>query len=292
MKLLKTMVVLTLVVGLLLGGVLPAQADTGATSAQPSLSLKPDWGKGRWALGKVEVIRGEVTGVDTDTDEVQVSGETIIVDETTKIRVPTLGKEASLADIEVGMQIVVQAYRAEDDALHARHIVVIPGRPQFRHHVGEVTDYQPEVSITIQPRKGDPVTFEILGELKVLPPGATVEVDAWVTVISCRDPAGDRLIARGVVVHPLRARLGLERVSGTIEEIVGSIITIDTTEVTYDDDTIFVLRGIPDLAVDMGQEAIAFCREQDGTLLAKLVLVGVDLPGIKAELGRLGPPEV
>lgn len=289
MKLLKTMVVLTLVVGLLLGGVLPAQADTGVTSSQPSVPLKPEWSKGRWALGKVEVIRGEVTVI--DTDEIEVNGETIIVDEETKIRVPTLGKAASLEDID-GMPAVVQAYESEGE-LYARHIVVIPGRPQFRHHVGRVTAYEEGESITIEDKWGNTITFEILGELKVLPPGTTVEEDDWVTVISRRDPVNDHLIARGVVVHPLRARLGLERVVGTIEEIVGNTITIDTTDVTYDDRTIFVLRGIPDLAVDTGQEAIAFCRRQeDDTLLAKLVLVGIDLPGVRAELGRLGPPQV
>ena len=60
MKLLKTMVVLALVVGLLLGGVLPAQADTGVTSSQPSVPLKPEWSEGRWALGKVEVIHERI----------------------------------------------------------------------------------------------------------------------------------------------------------------------------------------------------------------------------------------
>ncbi len=93
MKLLKTMVVLTLVMGLLLGGVLPAQADNG----QPP-----------WAPGNVKVIRGEVT--DVGTDEIEVAGEIINVDETTKIRVPTLrhlGQSASLEDIEVGMPVEV-----------------------------------------------------------------------------------------------------------------------------------------------------------------------------------------
>jgi len=292
MKLLKTTVVLTLVVGLLLGGVLPALADTGVTSAQTSQPLKSEWEKGRWALGKVEVLRGEATVI--DTDEIEVGGETIMVDTTTKIKVPTLGKEeASLDDID-GMQVIVQAYRADGGTLQARHIVVIPGSPQFRHHVGRVVEYIEGESITIQPRKRDPVEFQILDEFKILPPGATVEEDAWVTVISRRDPAGDQLIARGVVVHPLRAWLGLERVSGTIEQIdeTNKIIEIDTTEVNYDDSTIFVLRG-GILAVETEQEAVAFCRKQaDDTLLAKLVLVGIDLPGVQAELGRLGPPTV
>ena len=270
MRLLKTMVVLTLVMGLLLGGVLPAQADNG----------KPPW-----APGNVKVIRGEVT--DVGTDDIEVAGEIINVEETTKIRVPTLGGEASLEDIEVGMQVAVLAYE-KDEELYARYIVAIPQRPQYRHHVGTVTAYEEGESISREDRQGNTIDFEILDEFKILPAGASVEVGARVTVISRRDPASDRLIARGVVVHPARPWLGLGRVSGTIEEIDEPIITIDTTEVEYDDQTIFILRGI--LAVEEGQEATVIYREQeDSTLLAKLVLVGVDLPGIRTALGKVKP---
>jgi len=297
------MVVLTLVVGLLLGGVLPAQADTGVTSTQSSVPLKPEWGKGRWALGKVEVIRGVVEEMvieETPTEETpnkiilklsEEEFEEIIVDEATKIRVPTLGKEASLEDIEVGMQVVVQAYRADGDGiLHARHIVVIPSRPIYGHHVGKVTAYDEGVSIAIEDRWENIITFDIVGELKVLPPGATVEEGDWVTVISCRDPANDRLIARGVVVHPtnpILARLrilnrleirllnrlewqGIERVNGTITvDEAEELITIDSTELNYDGSTIFILRGVPSV---QGQSGIVFYKDE----LAKLVLVRVD----------------
>ena len=269
MQLLKTMVVLTLVVGLLLGGVLPAQAD----NSQPP-----------WAPGRGQVIRGEVT--DVGTDEIEVAGETIIVDETTKIRVPTLGKEASLGDIEEGMQVVVLAYE-KDEELYARHIVAIPGRPQFRHHVGEVTAYDEGVSITIEDKWGNTITFDIVSELKVLPPGATIEVGARVTVISRRDPINDRLIARGVVVHPVVPWFGLGSISGTITvDETEELIIIGSTELDYDGSTIFILRGV--LAVETRQEAIIFYREQeDDGLLAKLVLVGIDLPGIRAGLGKV-----
>jgi hypothetical protein len=95
-----------------------------------------------------------------------------------------------------------------------------------------------------------------------------------------------------VVVHPEKPRLGLERISGTIEAIneTDKTITIDTEDepIHYDDNTIFVLRGI--LGVEVGQEAIILYREQeDSTLLAKLVLVGLDLPGVRAALGKAGP---
>lgn len=290
------MVVVTLVLGLLLGGVFPVQADTGVTSTQPSLPLKPDWGKGRWALGKVEVIRGEVTG--KGGNYIEVDGETTIYVEEgkTKFRVPTLGKEASLDDIQMGVRVVALVYK-EDDTLHARHIVVIPGKPQFRHHVGIVVDYDnettvtPERSITIEDRQGNTTTFKILDSLEVLPPGATVDVGDWVTVISHRDPASDQFIATGVVVHSAKLWLGLESVSGTITALdeAGKTITIDTTPaISYDVQTIFVLRGILALAVEEGQNATVLYREQDGTRLAKVVLVGIDLPGLRAELGKDG----
>lgn len=275
MKLLKTMVVVTLVVGLLLGGVFPVQADTGVTSTQPSLPLKPDLDKGRWALGKVKVIRGVVEEV--GENEIKVDGQTIIIDEAAKFMVPTLGWSASLADIEVGMQIVVLAYK-EDDTLYARHIVVIPGKPQFRHHVGRVTEYTAGSSITIQDKKGDTYTFVIDGDLKILPKGATVEVGAWVTVISRRDPASDQLIATGVVVHPERPVLGnmlrmelrgLEHISGTITvDEATMVITVDSTELKYDSSTIFTLRGVTSV---QGQSGTVFYKDE----LARIVLVGI-----------------
>ena len=293
------MAVLALVVGLLLGGVVPAQADTGVTNPQPPLLLKHEGGKGGWAKGEIRVIRGEVT--DKGTNEIEVAGETIILDEATKIRIPTLGKTASPEDIQVGMQIIVLAYIAEGDAvLHARHIVVVPGMPQFRHHVGRVDSYtlynpdtEGEGSITIVDKWGNTITFEIVDDLKVLPPGATVDEGDWVTVISRRDPADDSLIARGVVVHPLAhpvlARLRMmdrlengllnclewlkfERVSGTItvDEAEG-LITVDSTELNYDDSTIFILRGVVSV---QGQWGTVLYK--DG--LAKVVLVRVEPP--------------
>jgi hypothetical protein len=270
------MVVVTLVVGLLLGGVFPVQADTGVTSTQPSLPLKPDWGKGRWALGKVKVIRGVVEEV--GENEIKVDGQTIIIDEAAKFGVPTLGRSASLEDIQEGMNIVVLAYQADDGTLHARHIVVIPGKPQFRHHVGQVTEYTAGSSITIQDKKGDTYTFVIDGDLKILPKGATVEVGAWVTVISRRDPASDQLIATGVVVHPERPVLGnmlrmelrgLEHISGTITvDETTMVITVDSTELNYDSSTIFALRGVTSV---QGQSGTVFYKDE----LARIVLVGI-----------------
>jgi hypothetical protein len=292
MKLVKTVTMTTLVLGLLLFGVLPAQADSDASSPQPSLPLQPEWGKGRWHWGKVEIIRGEVTlkGRDKGGDWVEVSEEKIYVEEGTRYGVPTLGNGGGLDDIEVGMKVVVQAYE-EDGKLYARHILVIPGRLQFRHHTGEVTEYIEGESITIESRNGETYTFVIEDELKILPKAASLEVGDWVTVISRRDPTTEELTATGVVVHPERPRErhtwrerlqlrleGLEQVSGIITTGDG-VITVDSTELTYDSSTIFVLRGVT--GVD-GENGTVFYEDD----LAKIVLVGIgpsEIPDIEED---------
>jgi len=208
MKLLKTLLIVVLVGGVLLGTALPALAASSVTDTQSALSFLKNTGKddkGPWSEGKVKVVRGEVkadpTGnvivIKVNSEEVSIN----VVPDKTRFKVPTL-REATLSDIKGGMQVVAQVYEKETQ-LYARHIMVIPGKPQYRHHVGKVTAYMPGVSITIQPRKGDPATFQIVGELKVLPRGATVDEGDWVTVISRRNPANDQLIAFGVVVHRL-----------------------------------------------------------------------------------------
>jgi len=196
----------------------------------------------------------------------------------------------------VGMQIVVQAYKAGDDGiLHARHIVVIPSRPIYGHHVGKVTAYDEGVSITIEDRWGNEVAFDIDADsFKKLPPGVdmeeAVEEGRWVTVITRGHPMSGSRIAVGVVVHPtnpILARLrilnrleirllnrlewqGIERVNGTITvDEAEELITIDSTELNYDGSTIFILRGVPSI---QGQSGIVFYKDE----LAKLVLVRVE----------------
>jgi len=304
MKLLKTMAVLALVVGLLLGGVVPAQADSGVANPQPPLLLKHEGGRGHWAEGEIRVIRGEVTDKGTDEiDEITVAGETIIVDEATRIRVPTLGKEASFDDIQVGMQIVALVDEADGGTLHARHIVVVPSRPVYGHHVGKLLAYAEETSITIEDRWGNEVHFDIdTDKFKKLPPDVDMEqaVDEqyWVTVITRGHPVSGSRIAIGVVVHPaanpVLARLRLlnrlengllnclkwlefERVSGiiTVDEAEG-LITVDSTELNYDDSTIFILRGVTSV---QGQSGTVLYK--DG--LAKVVLVRVEPPEIEED---------
>src|SRR5574337_249248 len=66
---------------------------------------------------------------------------TFVVTDTTKIRVPTLGPSATLADVNPGVQALVEASQAEDGSWTALYINVVPGKPEIIHRVGIVTEY-------------------------------------------------------------------------------------------------------------------------------------------------------
>jgi hypothetical protein len=128
---------------------------------------------------------------------VQVNTETVI-------RIPTLGKGATLEDIRVGARVVVRALRSEDGALTALSISVSPGKPAPKHHVGVVTAYTEGASITILAHDGNEYTFLITDQTKILPADRADElaVGRRVTVICPRDVTGGPFTAAGIVVHP------------------------------------------------------------------------------------------
>lgn len=134
------------------------------------------------------------------------SGEEIVflVNEDTSIKIPTMGKDATLADIQVGVRVLVQALKGEDGSLTAVRISVSPGKPAPKHHVGEVTAYEAGVSITIRAHDGNEYTFLITEETKILPAERAEElaVGRRVTIISPRDVTGGPFTAKGIVVHP------------------------------------------------------------------------------------------
>ncbi len=122
----------------------------------------------------------------------------------TKIKIPGLGHDATVADLKVGERVIVRATKDETGSLVASMILLIPGKPEKIHHVGIVTDYQPGVSITIQDKDGDLFTFLITPQTKILPPdlAGTLGVGSRVTIIAPRDVAHGTLTAAGIVVHP------------------------------------------------------------------------------------------
>jgi len=312
MKLFRILAVI-LVASLLLGAALPALAQGPAnTDSDGTNQLQPQpFQKGKPGvrpeavkpqllkpeLAKFKVIKGVVKEV--AAAKIKVDDYELFFAPDTAVKVPTLSKSAVFADIKVGMTVIVMVYE-KDGKLYIRHINVVPGKPIITHNVGTVIEFAYDAAtggkITIEPKKGDNVTFEILaGKFKILPEGAEVKVGSLVTVISNRDPATvNRLIATGVVVHipkPLPVRP--EKVTGTITAIdqTAKTIKIGETVLSYNEKTLFALRG--QLAVTTGQEAVAFCvKKEDGTLVALRVLVGIDLPEVMAELGaQLGNAE-
>ena len=109
-----------------------------------------------------------------------------------------------MADIQVGVRVLVRAVEAEDGALTALRISVSPGKPAPKHHVGEVTAYEEGASITILAHDGNEYTFLITEETKILPAERADElaVGRRVTIISPRDVTGGPFTAKGILVHP------------------------------------------------------------------------------------------
>jgi hypothetical protein len=128
---------------------------------------------------------------------------TFTMDSNTIIKVPSLGRSATVTNLLPGMKVSVHAV---DDAgvLTAKIVLAIPGKPNLMHRVGVVTEYLPGVSITIQTADESLFTYLITTETKILPAerlGQLIE-GAKVTVIMSRDVTGGEPTASGIVIHP------------------------------------------------------------------------------------------
>jgi hypothetical protein len=156
--------------------------------------------------GKPENYRGQILDIGPGSLTLTLSdGSSVTVGlaAETRIKIPAQ-KGVSLAALQPGMNVMVQARRAPDGALTARTVMVIPGKPTRVHRVGTVTAYSPGDSISIQAHDGQTHTFALAADLKILPPERSGElaVGARVTIIAPRVPGSLTWTARGVVVHP------------------------------------------------------------------------------------------
>lgn len=172
--------------------------------------------------GKKVHFRGVVSEVGDGSFVLDVGGTmiTFMVNDDTQIKIPTLGKDADLSMLNLGVKASVQAVEmvaespAEGEAVLqqeegtgeylALKVQVIPGKPVRIHRVGVVTNYQAGVSITIQAKDMQLYTFLLTETTKILPleRQADLQVGVWVTIISRRDPTGGPLTAQGIVIHP------------------------------------------------------------------------------------------
>jgi hypothetical protein len=158
--------------------------------------------------GKKLSFSGEVVeaGNGSLTIKTDAGGETtFLITADTSINIPTLGKNASLEDLNPGVRVLVRASAGDDGFLTALQIRVVPGKPIEKHHVGEVTAYEPGVKITIKAHDGNEYTFLITKDTKILPAERADElaIGRLVTIISRRDVTGGPFTAQGIVVHPL-----------------------------------------------------------------------------------------
>ena len=156
--------------------------------------------------GKRTTYRGTVTAVGGSSVTLGLDGggsKTFAVTGGTSIHIPTLGRDATLADLHTGVQAMVQVMQ-DDASQTALSIHVVPGKPEPVHRVGIVTAYTPGASITVQDKKGGSSTFVLTPGIKILPAGRAGQlgVGSLVTIISRRDPTGGPLTAQGIVVHP------------------------------------------------------------------------------------------
>jgi Domain of unknown function (DUF5666) len=134
------------------------------------------------------------------------SSVAITVLDSTRIHIPK-NKNATLADLQIGSRMAIQAQPDSNAALVALMINAIPGKPQREHQVGVVTAYTPGASITIQNNHGDVLSFTLTANTRILPQERAGElaVGSWVTIIAPRDPSGGPATAQAIVVHPAKA---------------------------------------------------------------------------------------
>ena len=187
-----------------------AQATKIATEMSPQGNGNPHGqsnSQGNTDLqGKRVNYKGTISAVDASSLTITLrngTSLTFILTADTSIKIPTIGKSATAADLAIGMQVNINAVE-NAGGLTARSVHVVPGKPILIQRVGTVTDYQPGISITIQAQDGHNYTFLLTAKTKILPIERADQLAAGVrvTIIAPRDVAGGKLIATGIVVHP------------------------------------------------------------------------------------------
>lgn len=185
----------------------PQQLDPKATP--PGLAKTPEDQAEQTmgnSHGKHENYKGTITAVDASSITLALkdgTAVTVTLTAETDIKILTR-KNAPAAELAAGMTVMIQAIRGDDDALTARKVVLIPGKPAKIHRAGIVTAYQAGQSITIQAKDEQYYTFLLTDETKILPAERLdlLVVGARVTIICPRDVSSQDLTAAGIVIHP------------------------------------------------------------------------------------------
>lgn len=232
----------------------------------------------RPALGEVTKINN---GQSTFTILTKADQElTFSVDENTRFA----GMIADLTDLEKGMKVAVGAVKLEDGTLLAKFVGARnPENIQFEKVGGKISAISGD-SLTITLRDGEARTFTVAPETRVASrQGAyesldDLEVDLPVVVLVSRDGNPDEAAAVLVLDEAI---LGLERMHGEVQSAGGDHLTLmvdgETVNFTVAENVRIQGREISDLNdIKNGMKALVlYSVEEDGTLLAKGILVGV-----------------
>ncbi len=185
--------------------------------------------------GKGDTFKGTVTAAGNGSLTLsQKNGNaiTFVVNGDTKVKVPGLGSNATLADVKVGMQATVQAVetevedegeekegkegkeekdeKGEKETWTALHIQVVPGKPEKIHRVGVVTEYVAGARISILAKDGKAYTFAIAPDSKITPPrrASQLGMGARVAIIGSREAGRSEWMVRSIVIYSISTPVG------------------------------------------------------------------------------------
>lgn len=126
-----------------------------------------------------------------------------VMNEKSGLKLPTLSKTSTIANLQYNMRVVVHAYLDKTTGvLTVRSINVVPSTPLDYNLAGAVTDYQEGVSITITNADGTTTTYLIDATTQIIleDPTLVLGVDSQVVVILALNSTGDTPIATAIVV--------------------------------------------------------------------------------------------
>ena len=148
-----------------------------------------------------------------------------VLDADTKVKIPGLGREATLADLAVGDDVKVRASEDETGLLVASSVELKHPKPE--HYSGTVTDYQPGASITILDKEGASLTFLITADTKIKfgrkDDKNALAVGSEVNISALPDFAGGTPTAKEISVHKKKP-----------ENYQGSIAAFDASQPDVD----------------------------------------------------------
>jgi hypothetical protein len=126
-----------------------------------------------------------------------------VMNEKSGLKLPTLSKTSTIADLQYNMRVVVHAYLDKTTGvLTVRSINVVPSAALDYNFAGAVTDYQPGVSITITNPDGTTTTYLLDANTQIIleDPTLVLGPDSQVVVILALNSTGETPVATAIVV--------------------------------------------------------------------------------------------